>query len=495
MDRSSQTAARKARLPTGPTQASAAEYLADFAIETYTCPIPDRVRNHAIELITDQAGLQVACARLPWSEAVTSYFSDARAPGNATVVYHGWKAHPETAAFVNAAFGHGQDYDDTCQLVQTHAGAVIIPVALAVGEHVGATGRQVLRATVAGLEVMLRVAHAVSPDCLRRGHHTPPAAGPFGAAVTAALLSGASFEQLVQALAIAGSFSGGLIEYTQSGGSVKRIHTAIPTTAGIRAAGLALRGLTGPLTVLEGAKGFTRVFADQPEPERLTDQLGEDWLIDQVGLKAYNCCYFIHAPIEATRTIVDQTGWKPDEIAAIDVGLSAHGQVHVGSIAHPSDPLGGQFSVQFTLAMTLLDEPPGLHSYSPAQLADRRLHEFADRVRVHVDATAEAEYPANWGAVVTVTTRSGESRTRRVRFAQGTPRNRMSYAEVWAKLCRNVAGLLPGPALEALRDDLDNLDALPDMSRLLSHLVCADRTPLPEVTLPKQRRADRVLLP
>lgn len=422
-----------------------ARRLAEFAYDLFHGgDLPADVFGKAVQVVIDQIGLQIGCARLPWSKAVYDYVESINGGGHSTVVAYGLKTSPELAAFANAAFGHGQDFDDTTMMVQTHAGAVVVPVALAIAEQTGASGEEFLRAVAAGLEVMLRAAHSVSPDCLRRGHHTPPAAGPFGAAIAAGLLAGHDADQLAEALSVAGSFSGGLTEYTQSGGSVKRIHTAIPTTSGIRAVALSGSGITGPVRVFEGLKGFCNVFANDPHPERLTEGLGREYLIREMGFKAYNCCYFIHAPLEAFLRLTREHDLSPEDIVRVDVGTSAHGVKHVGSIVHPTDEVGGQFSVAFTLALGLLREVPGISSYTKEQLADPELHAFADRVHVYRDDVATAEYPDNWGGIVTVTTASGATLEQRVRYQRGTPQNPMSEAELWEKFHR-VVDAVTGP--------------------------------------------------
>lgn len=460
----------------------AAQALAHFAWEQMeTSSVADPILEKTGELVVDQIGLQLGCADLPWSRAVHDYVTSFGSGGPSTVVGYGTKAHPEHAAFANATFGHAQDFDDTCMRVQTHVGACVIPVAIAVGEEVGASGEEVLRAASAGLEVMLRVAHSVSPGCLKRGHHTPPAAGPFGAAVAAGLLRQLPRETLTQAMAIAGSFSGGLIEYTQGGGSVKRIHSAIPTTAGIRAASLAGGGMTGPVSVLDGKKGFCRVYSDTPAPERLTADLGETFLLDDIGLKAYNCCYFIHAPIEALLEIVSVNRLRSDDIERVDVGTSAHGRVHVGSIPEPTDQLGAQFSLQFTLALALLREVPGLESYTSVQLVDPQLRDFSRRVRVHEDPTATSEYPCNWGAIVTVTTTTGRTYRRRIRFPRGTAENPMAKREIWEKFSRNAEPVVGPRRAAEIRDCLRGLRRLADI-RELTALLKTGREHVPSLS-------------
>ena len=193
-------------------------------------------------------------------------------------------------------------------------------------------------------------------------------AGPFGAALTAGLLQGLDSRKLVEALGIAGSYPGGLVEYTESGGSVKRFHGAIPASAGIRAAAFARLGLTGPTAVFEGIKGVGRAFSSTPHPERLVDGLGETWLLDELGFKFYNCCYFIHPPLDALRRLIELHDLRAGDIAELRVGTSRQGVLHVGSLPEPTDELGAQFSLHFTLAMASFGTLPGLGSYSPSDV-------------------------------------------------------------------------------------------------------------------------------
>jgi 2-methylcitrate dehydratase PrpD len=451
---------------------AATRELVRFALECYHSDLNDPLAEKIKSLIFDQIGLQIGCATVPWSRTVYKYNSKTfPADGNSTIAYYGDKVNPEQAAFANASFGHAQDFDDTCLKVQTHPGAVIIPVAVAMGEETGASGLQVMKAITAGMEVMLRVAHSVSPGCLQRGHHTPQATGPFGAAITAGLLLGLNEEQLVNAMGIAGSFSGGLIEYTQSGGSVKRIHTAIPTTAGIRAAYFAADGLTGPATVLEGKKGFCTVYSDTTDLQRLTDRLHERYLIHEVALKYYNCCYFIHAPLEATLQLTRDHSLDPAEIRSIRVGMSKHGTVHVGRIKEPHDALGAQFSVQYTLALSLLKEIPGIDSYDDENLWNPDIRSYASRVEVFEDPTCTAEYPENWGSIVEIETVDGRRFSNRVRFPTGNPENPMTADEIRSKFMRNVKGKISNRQAKAVYDKIGSLESVADIKDLTGLFV------------------------
>lgn len=413
--------------------------LVAYAQDLYERGLPRSLERKVKELIQDQIGLQLGCSEFSWSQAVYKYQQEsALSVGQSSVFHYGDKVSPEIAAFINSTFGHAQDFDDTCLMVQTHPAAVIVPVGMAIGEAVGASGKEVLAAIACGLEVMVRIAHSVSPGCLQRGHHTPQATGPYGAAITAGLLLGLRDEKLLNAVAISGSFSGGLIEYTQSGGSTKRIHCAIPTTAGIRAAYFAKNGLTGPHTVLEGKKGFCKVYSDTTVLERLTDNLGTRFIVEHVDLKKYNCCYFIHCPLEATLELIEENHLNSSEIEKILVGTCKHATTHVGKIRRPTDALGAQFSTAFVLSLGILKEIPGVDSYSDEIIADSEILAYTDKIDVYEDTICTSEYPSNWGAIVTIRMKDGREFVRRKRDPKGSINNPLSRDELFEKFSRNL---------------------------------------------------------
>ena len=94
---------------------------------------------------------------------------------------------PAVAALLNGALGHSLDFDDTHADSSLHPSAPVVPAAFAVGEMVGASGRDVLTAIVAGYEVCCRLGNALDPTShYARGFHPTATAGTYGAAAAAA---------------------------------------------------------------------------------------------------------------------------------------------------------------------------------------------------------------------------------------------------------------------------------------------------------------------
>lgn len=452
---------------------TATKKLVNFAQHLYQNGLRNDIREKIKQLIIDQFGVQLGSTHFTWSKAVYQYHHITRAFGKASIIVSGEKTSVEQAAFINSTYGHAQDFDDTCLEVQTHPGAVVIPVGLAMAEEVNASGEQTLRAIAAGIEIMLRIAHSVSPGCLMRGHHTPQAVGPFGAAITAGLLLGLNESQLINSVGIAGSFSGGLTEYTQSGGSVKRIHTAIPTTAGIRAAYFAKFQLTGPSSVLEGKKGFCNVYSDTTNLNRLTEGLYEQYLISHVALKYYNCCYFIHAPLEATLNLVKQNNIVLDNITKIKIGACQHSTIHVGKIIQPTDELGAQFSTSFTISLALLKETPDLYSYTPERLRDPAILAFAKKISMYEDNICSKEYPQNWGAIVTIFTKDNQKFQKRLRYPKGTINSPMTIEDIQQKFMRNTTKYFSECLATKIFNISMNLEKCCNISEL-THLLVSD---------------------
>ena len=365
--------------------------LADWVSGLRYEDIPEDVREHARRFILDNFGCQIAGATLPWSKTYYDMMKATRSGSHSTVAFYGDRMSPDDAAFLNSTFNHANETDDTHLKSPTHPGGIAVPAALALSEYANATGEQLLVAVVAAYEIQIRLSWACSPFLIYRGHHPPVGVGPFGAAAAGAVLLGFDSETTVNAFAIAGSHSAGLIEYTKTGGSVKRIHSAIPTQAGVRAALFAQSGITGPHSIIEGEKGFCKVFAGEYDLSRLTDGLGSHYHLLDNGLKPYSCCHLIHAAFDALDNARDETPLTPDNVKSITVATNSEPILsHIGSITEPTDILGAQFSLPFSMAMRLhhggrgVKGGNGFWDYVDVDCTDPALVETARKVKVTV---------------------------------------------------------------------------------------------------------------
>ena len=445
--------------------------LAHFAAALDAAAVPRPVFEKAVDLLIDQIGIQIACATLPWSKETARMVEELSGRPVSTVAYYGFRTSPDNAAFLNSCFGHGFEMDDTHLRVVNHPGCLAIPPALAVSEWRRLSGREFLLGVVIGLELICRVSAVTGAILLRRGHNTHPPNAPFGIAAAAARLLGLGEDGILNAMAIAGSHAAaGLREYNQTGGTLKRLHGGIPAQAGVRSALLARQGITGPPTILEGKYGFCRVFCDQTELGPMLDGLGSDYVFTETSFKQFCTVYFIQAPLEAAQRIIARDGPDVSRIRSIVVGTSKEGVLHAGTIVEPRDVNSAQFSMAFSMALRFVKGGNGFAEYVPENLTDAAVLALARKVRVEVDAEAEADYPARWGGVVTVEMEGGQRYRKRVRSIRGSPDHPMSREDLKEKFRSLTAGRLSSAAAEALLDVIENVEDLDDVTRLANLL-------------------------
>src|SRR6195256_5547439 len=142
--------------------ATLASYVADLKVED----IPHQVRERAKALTLDFLGSAIRARRDAESTPSLLKMLEALAldgKGQSTVFGDSKSWTPAVAALLNGALGHSLDFDDTHADSSLHASAPVVPAAFAVGEMVGASGRDVLTAIVAGYEVCCRLRHALHP--------------------------------------------------------------------------------------------------------------------------------------------------------------------------------------------------------------------------------------------------------------------------------------------------------------------------------------------
>jgi 2-methylcitrate dehydratase PrpD len=354
----------------------------------------------------------------------------------------------EWAAFVWGAAAHVLECDDTHQPSSTHPGAPVLSAALAVAAETGASLESVVRAAVAGYEVMCRLVATVGPRAeYGRGFHPTGTAGVFGAAAAAGLVLGLDAPRLRAAMGIASSLSSGSMTFLVDGAWNKILNPGHAASAGITAARLAERGFKGPADPFSPPHGYLAGHGDGTELAAVLDGLGEDALaIHRTSIKAHGCCRYEQAPVDAVLALRARHGLGPDDVEAIRVGVLGAGWSIVAEPAEakrrPASTVDAQFSMPFGAAVALVRGSAAPADHDEAAVADPAIRRVMERVHCHRDERLDAQYPAKWPASVEIELRDGTVVSEYVEFPKGDPENPLSRDELVAKL----DSLAPGVA-------------------------------------------------
>ena len=377
---------------------------------------------------------------------------------------------PAGAALVNCTLGHSLDFDDTHAEAVVHAGAPIIPAALAAAGMVGASGAEVLTAVVAGYEVALRLALALPAGAhYDRGFHPSATCGAFGAAAAAARVFRLDAAGVASALGIALSQSAGSLQFLSNGAWTKRFQVGWAGMAGLSAATLAREGFKGAAEPIEGRHGFLRAYAPEPRPERVLRDLGTVWELMNTGVKPYPSCRWGHACIDAALALRDELGLRPGEVEEATLGLSRAAMLLVGEPAakkaDPRNVVDAQFSGPFVVASALTTGQMDWNSYR--LLDDPAVRALMPRVRCENDPAIEAEFPANMSGKLTLRAR-GQVFERTVVVPRGEPANFPDEAAFRAKFAGLADDVLGAAAASGLADEVLRMDRLNDATALFN---------------------------
>jgi len=285
----------------------------------------------------------------------------------------------------------------------------VVPAAFAVGELVGASGREVLTAIVAGYEVCCRLGQALDPTShYGRGFHPTATAGTYGAAAAAAKLFGCSKEQIVAAFGVSGSQAAGSLQFLVNGGWNKRYQVGAAAMNGVIAATLARNDFVGATESVEGKHGLLAGYTDAAHPDKATAGLGKIYETMKIGVKPYPSCRYTHAALDALIAMRREHNLTPDQIRRVEIGLHRNGITLTGDAAtkrHPTSVVGGQFSMFFTGAVALDQGRFGWDDYD--RLGDAAVDELADKFDVVQDDSLEIGRTHPFAARVRITTDDG----------------------------------------------------------------------------------------
>lgn len=374
------------------------------------------------------------------------------------------------AALANGSYAHARELDDYggCG----HSGAVVVPAAIAAGEHRRISGRALLAAVVAGYDVAARVMDAAGTYKRHnaRGWHSTGTVGSFGAAAAAAKALGLDAAATAHAIGIAGSFTGGLWAFIRDGAMTKRLHPGKAAENGVLAAYLAEQGFTGPAEIFEAPwGGFLSTYdGGPPDPAAITADLGRRYLIMRSGIKPFACCAAIHAPLGVLQELVARHGLFADQVARITVRGTAYAVRQLGK-HDVENTLDAQMSLPYSFAVALRTGRAGREEYGDRLLRDPAVRALASRVDLVEDPAFTEETPK----VVEIETTDGRRLSGSQEFAHGHARNPLSLVDLEAKFTGLAAPVLGAHGADRARSIVGGLEAEPTIASLVEAVTPA----------------------
>lgn len=348
------------------------------------------------------------------------------------------RTSPLFAALVNGAASHFVEQDDLHNSSVLHPGTVVFPAVLAAAQDVGATGKELIAASVAGYECGVRVG-----EFLGRSHykifHTTGTAGKLAAAAGVAHVLKLDADKMQHCLGSAGTMAAGLWEFLRDAADSKQLHTAKAAADGLMAAYIARDGFTGAREIFEGNQGMAAGMSSDADVRWLTDGLGTRWATAETSFKFHASCRHTHPAADALLTLMQQHQLKADDIVKVTAHVHQGAIDVLGPVTDPQTVHQSKFSMGFVLALIATLGRASLPDFTEISIKNNNLRKFHDRVTMVLDRDIDAAYPRRWIGRVTVQTVDGRSLECRVETPKGDPGNTLSRPELEDKAQRLVA--------------------------------------------------------
>src|SRR3981189_265560 len=348
------------------------DYVGRFVATTKYADIPPDVIEMGKKSILDGLGLALAGSR---AETGTICREDLKnigvCGGKAVIAGSTIKTSPRFAAFVNGVSVHADDFDDT-QLsaakdrvygLLVHPTVPVLPAILALSAQRNISGKKLMLAYHVGVEVECKIAEAISPRHYQDGFHSTGTCGPFGSAAACAKLLRFEHSKILNTFGLVASQSGGLRE--NFGTMTKPFQAGHAAESGLASAELVALGWTAAEQILEAERGFFHAFGGSFDPGAIMERLGKPWTFTSPGisLKPYPSGSLTHPAMTELMRLIQVNNIEAPQVEKVDVGAN-HNMTTTLLHHDPKTGLQAKFSMEFCMAILLLERKAGLGQFS-----------------------------------------------------------------------------------------------------------------------------------
>jgi 2-methylcitrate dehydratase PrpD len=424
--------------------------------------LPEKARHEARRGLLDWVGCALAGSGHRTITTLLGVLQETSGKPAATVLGRQLRLGLLDAPLANGQMGHVLDYDDTHMGgVVLHTSSPVLAALLALAERTPVGGAAFMLAYAAGFEAGVRTGRT-APGHHKGGWHLTGTLGSIAAGAAAGKLVGLDAQRLTYAMGIAATQAGGMQQ--NRGTMCKSLHAGKAASNGVLAALLAERGFDATQEIVEGKRGFARIYSDAAEPERLTEGLGEAWLIESNGHKPYACGVVLHPLIDAVIAIRNRERIEPASVG--EIALRVHPLVlSITGVVEPTTGLQSKFSTLHSAAVALIDGAAGTAQYSDARAADPVVAALRRKVKPVADDTLRRDEAH---AVITA---GGVRHEAHIPHASGTVENPISDAQLEAKFLANATPVIGADRAARAVQWIAALEKQPDMRELIALLA------------------------
>ncbi len=433
---------------------SISRQISEFAVNLKYKDLPAEVINEVKRYLYDSIGCAFGGYHTKDVNILRDIYKKMRGSKEATIIGFGDKLPAVNVSLVNSLMIRALDFNDIYWKEDPSHPSDLIPAALAVGELVDASMKDVITAIVLAYEFEQRLCEFAVPGIReRKWHHA--ALTQFVSPIVAGKLLGLTVDQMVNAIGINGSHNH-TIGCPTAGKLTMMKNTVDPMAvqSGVFAALMAKQGFTGTEKVFEGKEGFMDCFfgwdakEEKLNPvnmqgrdslgewkwdlEKLIGNLGKNYKILECGMKAFPTEALTHTHISTTLKVVTKNNIQYDQIDSVTVTTIARA-CDILFDPHkyrPESRETADHSLPYCIASALVDHKITTQSFSEEKMKDLRIWEVIDKIKGEASTEFEKMFPAKQPSKVVIKTKDGKEFSEYLEYPKGDPREPMTEEDL-----------------------------------------------------------------
>jgi len=445
---------------------------AKFALRLNYQDIPSVAIKETKRFLLDSVGCAFSALDNKDTQAAYDYIQDLGGKKQATVIGWGEKTNLPLVTLMNSLLIRALDYNDIYWEQDPSHPSDIIPAVLSTGEFMKKNGKEVLLGIVIAYELEMRLCLAAFPGVREIGWHHATLTQ-FVSPVVAGRILDLNEEEIVAAIGISGSSHftlGGVVAGHLT--NMKNAADPFAVEAGVRAALMASKGYTGPVEVFEGKEGLFEVLDKVKwDKDILTKGLGDKFLINQCGYKAFPTEALTHQPITAALEVMQENNLDPKEVKEVLVETTTRGADILSdpSKYKPTTKETADHSLPYCIAVAVAKGNVLPSDFEEDVLRDPFVWSLLGKIKVVANPEIDNLFPKIKRAIVTIKTSKGEYK-KQEDFAKGQPERPLSEEELISKFKANAEKKVSSSRIEDIikaTQELENIDEIGEYMKLL----------------------------
>ena len=448
-----------------------AEQLAAFVVRASYDDLSEAARQQLKIRVLDGLGCAIAALQGEPIRLLKAQIEEFDGAQHCTLI-GGGKAAPDRSALYNSALVRYLDFNDsylakgeTCH-PSDNLGAV-----LAASEYAKQSGQKLLIALSVAYQVQCRLSD-VAPVRAKGFDHATQGSYAVAAGVSKAL--GLDEVRTANAIAICGTAFNAL-RVSRTGALSHWKGLAYPNTAFgcTHATFLAMRGITGPLEVFEGNKGFMDSIAGKFKINWSEEDLER---VTQTILKRYNAEIHSQSVLEGILELKKEYGLAGEEVARVeieifDVAYNIIGGGEEGNKNIVRTKEEADHSLPYLVAVAILDGQVMPEQYRPVRIQSQDVQALLRKVTVRPSSDYSREFPDEMPCRITLTLRDGRRIAKEKHDYEGFRTRPMSWERAVEKFERLAAPYTERSLYREIVSAVSNLEAIQvsDLTKLLAN--------------------------